>query len=699
MRIPAGLCVFFSFSLLSCQNSSGQEERTPNQLIDESSPYLLQHAYNPVNWHPWKPEVLDKAVQENKLLIISVGYSSCHWCHVMEHESFEDSTVAAVMNEHFLPIKVDREERPDIDNVYMTACQLASGRNCGWPLNAFALPDGRPVWAGTYFPKDQWLEILQYFVDLRTKDPAKLEQFATQITEGIKSVETLPVGELTEGPRTQDLQEITGKVLQRMDRVKGGSKGAPKFPMPNTQQFLLKEYHRSQNPDILASVNTTLTAMARGGIYDHLGGGFARYSTDAEWKVPHFEKMLYDNGQLVSLYAQAYQQTGNPLYRKVVEETLDFISREMTSPEGGFYSSFDADSEGEEGKFYIWEESEIDALLQDEHQALLFKNYYNVSENGNWEESNILYNTQSLEEVAGSMGLELQQAQDRITEARTRLFTARSERILPGLDDKVLTSWNALMLMGYIDAYRALQEPAYLDAALKNANFISELMLHDDFRLNRNYKDGKSVINAFLDDYALTAQAFIALYAVTFDETWLRKAEGLVEYTLRHFSAVDSVFFNFTSALDPPLIVSKQEITDNVIPASNSVMARNLHLLGLYLYNNSYLERSREMLRLVSTDIISGDYPGYYSNWCQLMSDVLNPPYEIAIIGPDYEEKRREIMSHFLPNAIFLGGSTEGTLALLKDKLQEGETYIYVCQNKVCKLPVQEVDRALDLLD
>ncbi len=699
MRLSSGIFIVFSLLLFGCQNSTGQEEHSANLLINESSPYLLQHAYNPVNWHPWKPEVLEKAKQEKKLMIISVGYSSCHWCHVMEHESFEDTTVARLMNANFIPIKVDREERPDVDGVYMTACRLASGSSCGWPLNAVTLPDGRPVWAGTYFPKDRWIEILQYFIDLEQRDPGKLEQFATQITNGIQTMDEVPVAKEAGAFDAQTLDGIATNFLKRMDMKEGGATGAPKFPMPNSHQFLLKYHHKTKEDQALEAVNVSLRKMAMGGIYDQLGGGFARYSTDAVWKVPHFEKMLYDNSQLVSLYAQAYQRTGNELYRNIVAETLAFIEREMTDPAGGFYSSYDADSEGTEGKFYVWEKSEIDSILDDPQQAALFNEYFQVKERGNWEHTNILYYREPLDRIASRKGLNIDQAHTLITGAKQKLFEARKSRIFPGLDDKVLTSWNALMLKGYIDAYRAFGEEKYLQVALKNAQFVSEVMMDENFRLNRNYKNGKSVINAFLDDYALTAQAFIALYGVTFDEQWLKKAEGLAAYAIQHFSDEETGFFNYTSSLDPPLIVRKMEITDNAIPSSNSTMARVLHTLGLYLYNNEYLDRSKQMLQRVIGEIAENEYPNYYSNWCQLLLDLVETPYEIAIVGPDAEKKRKEMMAHFIPNAIFLGGENEGSLELLKDKLQERETYIYVCRDKICKLPVKEVGRALDLLD
>ena len=690
--------------LLSCKspNSSAQqssEHKYTNHLVNQSSPYLLQHAHNPVDWYPWGEEALKKAEEEDKMILISVGYAACHWCHVMEEESFEDTTVARIMNEHFVSIKVDREERPDIDDIYMTACQMATGKSCGWPLNAFALPNGQPVWAGTYFPKKNWMEILEYFIDLKKNEPQKQEEYASQLTERIQENERI---EFTPGDKSftrEELDQIADTFLSNIDFKKGGRNGSPKFPMPNNYEFLLNYYHLSGNEKALKAVNVTLENIAMGGIYDHLGGGFARYSVDADWKVPHFEKMLYDNAQLVSLYSKAYQLTKNPLYKKIVLETLDFVKWEFTSEEGGFYSSYDADSEGEEGKFYVWDKSEIESILGDEQVSKIFSDYYEVKENGNWEDNNILYRKKSSEDIAQKYKISVERLEDIIENAKTKLWEARKKRIPPGLDDKVLTSWNALMLKGYTDAYRTFGTPEYLDAALKNAAFLEENMLQKDHRLNRNYKDGKSVINGFLDDYALLLNAYVALYEVTFDESWLFKAEKIANYAIIHFYNIKSAMFNYTSKIDPPLIARKMEIADNVIPSSNSAMARALFHLGTYLDNADFLEKARQMMHNMKATLLESPQPNFYSNWCMLFQDMVRPPYEVAIIGEDYEAFRKNMMENFLPNALFLGGKEEGKLKLLENKKQEGETMIYVCQNKVCKLPVNEVEKALALME
>lgn len=687
-------------ALAACKTTTtdGQYAYT-NELIHESSPYLLLHAHNPVNWYPWSEKALKKAKDENKMLIISIGYSSCHWCHVMEKESFSDSTVAALMNEHFVAIKVDREERPDVDDIYMTACQLASQGGCGWPLNAFALPDGRPVWAGTYFPKKNWMEVLEYFKNEWQNDPQKVTQYASDLTAGIGNSNQVPGASASEAFDKSFTSGVADALLQKMDFRWGGRQGAPKFPMPANYEFLLEYNHYNKNEKALEAVTTTLDQMAKGGIYDQLGGGFARYATDERWQIPHFEKMLYDNGQLVSLYAHAFQVTGKQTYKNVAAQTIEFVKRELTSPDGGFYSSLDAQSEGEEGKFYVWTKAEIDQVLNDPAAASLFCDFYEVTEKGNWEEGkNILNIRKEMAAVAKTHNLSEEEAASVLAKAKEKLFDARSKRIRPRLDDKILTSWNALMLKGLVDAWRAFGDKEYLDMALKNGNFLRKNMVQQDKRLNRNFKDGKSTINAFLDDYALTASAFTALYEVTFDEQWLQLAKELTQYALDHFTDDETGYFFYTSDLDPPLVTRKMELTDNVIPGSNSLMTHNLLILGDYFYNQEWMGKARGLMSAMAGQIQSSKSPDYYSLWCQVYIDCQRMPYEVAIVGPEAAKKRDALLHNYMPNAMLLGGTTEGTLELLKDKLQEGATFIYVCQNKVCKLPVEDVDKALELM-
>ncbi|MDH3648264.1 MAG: thioredoxin domain-containing protein, partial [Saprospiraceae bacterium] len=460
-----------------------------NQLIHENSPYLLQHAHNPVNWYPWGKEALEKAKRENKIMLISIGYAACHWCHVMEHESFEDSTVAKLMNDHFVNIKVDREERPDIDDVYMTACQLISQRGCGWPLNAFALPDGRPVWAGTYFPKEQWMNVLNQFQKMWTDEPSKLDEYAAQLTQGIQQQEQILIG-APQQLQEEDMQAMADNMIKNVDPKYGGREGAPKFPMPANYFYLLNYHIMTGDPKALEAVEVTLDQMAWGGIYDQLGGGFARYSVDALWLVPHFEKMLYDNGQLLNLYSAAFQVTHKQLYKDVIYQMVEWLDREMTDSAGGFYSSLDADSEGEEGKFYVWTTSDVEAILS-EKESRSIQAYYNFQDKGNWEHGkNILHRKKSDEEVAQDLEISVDELGSNLRNAHKKLFEARAARVRPGLDDKVLTSWNGLILKGLVQAYKATQDDSFLERALRNGLFIRKHMLKTDYRMDRNYKDG-----------------------------------------------------------------------------------------------------------------------------------------------------------------------------------------------------------------
>jgi uncharacterized protein YyaL (SSP411 family) len=689
--------------LLILNTSCGQKEEISedenkyshtNELIHESSPYLLQHAHNPVNWYPWGEKALKKAKDENKMLIISVGYSACHWCHVMEHESFEDTVVAKLMNENFVCIKVDREERPDVDQIYMGAAQLITGRG-GWPLNVLALSDGKPFYAGTYFGKEDWMKILQYFTEIHASNPSLLRAEAEKITNGIHSIENVLRNENEVVFSLRDLDKSFDAMKTSVDFSKGGGVNAPKFPMPSTWEYLLHYSHIGKNQEALRAVEVTLNNMAFGGIYDHLGGGFARYSTDVDWHVPHFEKMLYDNAQLVSLYTHAWQSTKNPLYRKVVMETLQFIGREMTSDEGGFYSSLDADSEGEEGKFYIWKKKDIDKILGE--QAALFNTYYNITSIGNWEHGqNILFRKQSDKKIAKRFKLTVDELTQKISYSKKTLLKERDQRVRPGLDDKILTSWNALMLTGYAKAYRVFGDEEYLRSAEKNANFLLKNAVRKDGSIWRNHKDGRSSINGFLDDYAFVISGFIELYQATFDEKWLHRAKDITNYTLDHFYDPLSGMFFYSHNEHSNLIARKMEVSDNVIPASNSEMAKNLFILGHYFYDESYVTKARQMLVNVLENLHTNIY--YYSNWASLEAQFINNPFEIAIVGKEYRTVLHSFNQHYLPDVLFLGGKSEGSLELLQHKLVKGQTTIYVCKDKACQLPVTQVHEALEQL-
>jgi len=687
--------------ILLCIQCKGQREKRnisekegANRLINSSSPYLLQHAYNPVDWYPWSDEAFERAKSENKLVLISIGYAACHWCHVMEHESFEDSAVAALMNAQYVSIKVDREERPDVDDIYMTACQLISKDACGWPLNVITLPDQRPIFAGTYFPKDQWTTILQRVQQIYTDSPQKAEDLATRITHKIQSLQAVTPAKGNAAFSLDELEQLGSSLASTMDMKKGGRKGSPKFPMPGNLTFLLHHDHFFPQTKSGEATDITLNAIAHGGIYDHLGGGFARYATDEDWQVPHFEKMLYDNGQLVSVYADAYKKTGNLRYKSVIEETLEFVHNELTSPEGGFYSSLDADSEGEEGKYYVWDKQEIDQVLGEDSNW--FCELYQVTEDGNWEDTNIFYLTKSVSQFAADKGIAEKDMYEKLEEAKTKLLSRRSQRVRPGLDDKQITAWNALMLKGYVDAYSSLQDTSYRDRALKNARHLLDHCMEPSGKLYRIYKDGEVSVDGFLDDYAALAQALIGLYEITFDEIWLQQAAVLVNYVLEHFSDEQTQMFFYTSDQDNPLLTRIRKTDDNVIPSSNSTMAHVLYILGTYLYETSWKDRAENMLARMKGELVNS--PGFYANWARLALKIANPMLEVAIVGLESVQYRDQLARHYFPNVLYLGGEEEGELELLENKYIEGQTTIYVCQNKTCKLPVTTVEEAMTLI-
>lgn len=696
------LCVLIEIDMSIDISSSPQGEEDhkqakhypyTNELIHSSSPYLLQHAHNPVNWYPWGEKALKKAAKENKLLIISVGYSACHWCHVMERQSYSDTSVADYMNTHFVSVKVDREERPDIDQIYMNACQLING-NGGWPLNAFALPDGKPFFAVTYLPQDRWLELLRQLVKLNTEEPNKVREQAEKLTQGIQGD---PLVRQPVDTAKEELQAIYNNLFSNVqtsvDLVNGGFGSAPKFPMPNAWEMLLQIYYLNGNRKALDAVNLTLHKMASGGIYDQLGGGFARYSVDQRWHIPHFEKMLYDNAQLISLYAKAYKITHDELYREVIKQTLSFIQREMTSSEGGFYSSINADSEGKEGKFYVWSKKEVDILLN-EKDAAIINSYYGITNRGNWEEdNNILYNSGHDADVARQFHLKEKELHAVLNQAKSILFRERRKRIPPSLDDKILVSWNALMIIAYLDAYHAWGNQDYLESALKCAGFIKSQMVQKDGSILRNYLEGKSDITGMLDDYAFFSSACIALYQSTFDIQWLTLAKELIGYTLNHFYDPKSGMFYYTSDKSSSLIARNQEMEDNVMPSSNSVMANDLYELGIYFDVESYKNLSKTMLNGVLKAIPAS--PVYFSNWAQLLGKISYPVREIAIVGKKAKQTNDELRRHYLPDALFMGGEEEN-LPLLKNKITGEQTTIYVCDNNICKQPVTDVKIALE---
>ncbi|MEM0517823.1 thioredoxin domain-containing protein [Aequorivita sp. MCCC 1A16923] len=671
-----------------------------NDLITESSPYLLQHAHNPVNWKPYNEAALQQAKKEKKLVIISIGYAACHWCHVMEHESFEDSTVAAVMNKNFISIKVDREERPDVDQTYINAVQLMTG-SAGWPLNVVTLPDGRPVWGGTYFRKNDWINALEQIQEVYSSEPEKLIAYANRLEEGIKSMDLINLN--TEDISFKDFptEKIVAAWARKFDTENGGFSGAPKFMMPNNLQFLLRKAVVENDTELLKFVTLTLDKMAYGGLYDQIGGGFSRYSTDEKWHVPHFEKMLYDNAQLVSLYSNAFLITKNPLYKEVVEETLNFIATDLTNEEGGFYSSLDADSLDENGKleegaFYIFTLEELQELLQDDFN--IFKEYFNINSYGKWENNHyVLIRKKTDAEIEKEFNLTTETLRQKKEGWKKTLLTYRNKRDKPRLDDKTLTSWNALMLKGYADAYKAFGTRKYLDAAVKNATFIANKQLQKNGALFHNYKNEKSSINGFLEDYAFTIEAFIDLYQITLDEKWLLLSKKMTEYTINNFFDSEKHMFYFTSKKDPAIVSRNFEYRDNVIPASNSVMAKNLFLLSKYFEETGYAEISHQMLKNVSGEI--EQYPSGFSNWLDLLLNFKNSFYEVVVVGADAPKIVTELNTNYLPNCIIAGTKTEKNNPLFTNRFVSGETLIYVCENNTCKLPVTESKIAIELIN
>ncbi|RYU74073.1 thioredoxin domain-containing protein [Hymenobacter persicinus] len=666
-----------------------------NRLSRESSPYLLQHAHNPVDWYPWGPEALERAQKEQKPILVSIGYAACHWCHVMERESFENARIAEVMNRHFVCIKVDREERPDVDQVYMDALH-AMGVQGGWPLNVFLTAEAKPFYGGTYFAPRSWTQLLESIGEAyQNQNRRELDQSAEQFTQALRTSELEKYGRLVEGSVAagKQLETLLHNLSQKFDSELGGTNRAPKFPMPSIWRFLLRAHAAAGRPDLLGQTELTLQQMAWGGLYDQAGGGFARYSTDAEWLAPHFEKMLYDNGQLVSLYAEAYQVTQNELFREVVYETVAFVERELLSPEGGFYSSLDADSEGEEGKFYVFTKDELRDLLGDEEA--LFSDYYNCTALGNWEHGrNILHRRTSDADWARRHELQPGVVAGLVQDWKARILTARSQRVRPGLDDKILTGWNALMLSGLVDAYRAFGDAHFLTLARRNAEFL-QTKLRQGPRLRRNYKAGRATIDAFLEDYALVIQAYIGLYEVTFDAQWLREADTLTEYVLTNFTDPAEPLFFYTDQAGEALIARKKELFDNVIPASNSVMAHNLHRLGLLLDQPRYQELAAAMLGRVRD--LAVQEPQHLTNWAALYLSLRQPTAEIAVVGPEAETLRHELSRHFLPNAVLAGApAPTDALPLLRQRpAQNGRTTLYVCFNHTCQQPVLTVAEAL----
>ncbi len=667
-----------------------------NRLSQETSPYLLQHANNPVDWYPWGPLALEKAKAENKPILVSIGYSACHWCHVMERESFEHDNVAEIMNAYFVCIKVDREERPDVDAVYMDSLQ-AMGTRGGWPLNVFLLPDTKPFYGVTYLPPQNWVQLLKSVNNAFINHYDELAKSADGFVENMVQSDIKKYG-LTPAAAayTVDaLDEMFEKLKQNFDTLKGGMDRAPKFPMPSIYKFLLRYFDITQNPEALAQIELSLNRIALGGIYDHVGGGWARYSVDDEWFIPHFEKMLYDNAQLLSVFSEAFALTDNTLYAERIYQTVAWLKNEMSSPDGGFYSALDADSEGVEGKFYIWTKNELEQILGADFNW--FSKLYNISQHGNWEHGyNHLHLTNFAPETAKAAGVYSEDFEDKYQHALDKLAAARASKIRPGLDDKILASWNGLLIKGLTTAYQATGEESIREMAVKTGRFILKKMTENG-KLWHSYKNGKASITAFLEDYASVIEAYLGLYQITFDAEWLTGATSLCDYTIANFYDESEGFFFFTDTEGETLIARKKELFDNVIPASNSMMAQNLYTLGKMLDRSDYQELSDQMLSKM-TKILLADVQ-WVTNWAALYCQRVTPTAEIVIVGENADEIRKDFDRFFVPNKIIAGTTSQSTLPLLENRTPlNGQTAIYVCYDKTCQLPVTSVKEALEQL-
>ena len=678
-------------------------ERRPNRLIHETSPYLLQHAHNPVDWYPWGEEALERARREGKPLLVSIGYAACHWCHVMERESFEDPATAAIMNEHFVCVKVDREERPDLDAIYMDAVQAMTGGG-GWPLTAFCTPDGKPFYAGTYFPPEDRHGLPAFRKVLLAIAEAWRERRDEVLAQGervLRAVERAtrvgtPDAELAEGV----LREAFEQLRRAFDRRGGGFGGAPKFPQPMTLGFVLRCHLRGM-PGALEMLTLTLDRMAAGGIFDQVGGGFHRYAVDASWHVPHFEKMLYDNAQLARLYARAWQVTGEASYRRVAERTLDFLLRELRGPEGGFWSSLDADSEGEEGRFYVWPYEELvevagggDRGLGEAVAACL-----GAAPGGNWEGVNVLWRPVPTQAVAAELGREPGELEAAVEAALARLSARREERVRPGVDDKVLAGWNGLAISALAEAGRAFGEPRYVEAALGAAGFVLAELRGADGRLRRAWREGRRSGPAFADDHALLAEACLALYETTFELRWFEEARRLADELLRLFHDEEAGGFFQTGADHERLVVRPKELLEGAVPSGNSAAADVLLRVALLTGEERYERAALGALRLVREGMVRA--PTAFGHALQALDLWVGPAHEVAIVGDPAAADTRALVEEvtvrrFLPNRVLAVAAPDDEVARRAIPLLEGRVPVdgrataYVCRRFVCELPVTE---------
>ena len=679
-----------------------------NKLADETSPYLLQHAHNPVNWFPWGDEALALAKQEDKPILVSIGYSACHWCHVMERESFENEETAAIMNAHFVNIKIDREERPDIDHIYMDAVQAMTGSG-GWPLNVFLMPDGRPFFGGTYFPPVQaynrtsWpqtlLAVKQAFVEKRSE----IESQAENLTHHIKS--TNEFGSITTNQSIsstkESLSQLAENALKQGDPNWGGFGRAPKFPQTFTITFLLRHYYFTNDERCLNQALLSLDKMIYGGIYDQLKGGFARYSTDEKWLAPHFEKMLYDNALLIGVLSEAYQITKNELYATTILQTVEWLQSEMLSEEGGFLSALDADSEGVEGKFYTWSKTEIDEILGQDSN--LYCRFYDISEEGNWEHTNILWVTKPIKDFVHDMSIEMQVDENELEPSFTqlldrsnqKLLNVRNSRVRPGTDDKILLSWNALMITSLCKAYAALNNEVFKNLAMKNMQFLEENCKNNTGSgWLHTYKNGTAKVDGFLEDYAYLVQAYIHLQEITGQSDYLLKAKELTQYIIQNFKDEEEPFFFFTHKNQGDVIVRKKEVYDGATPSGNSIMALNLLYLAKIFDESSWFSIAENMIIKLEHQIIK--HPTSFGVWANSLQWLIEPVNEIAIIGNNAFSSLKDVINAYIPNKVLQTASKpDSNFPLLSQKIESATMHIYLCRNYSCLQPFSKVNELL----
>ncbi|MBX3242715.1 MAG: thioredoxin domain-containing protein [Chitinophagaceae bacterium] len=671
-----------------------------NHLVHETSPYLLQHAHNPVQWYPWGETALQKAIAEDKPILVSIGYAACHWCHVMERESFEDEDTAAFMNKHFINIKIDREERPDLDHIYMNAVQTLTGSG-GWPLNVFLTPGKMPFYGGTYFPpkpmynRPSWQQVLMGVAEAFHERRDKLEESAQKLTSQLTESANFGLSGSEQSRATREtLDTVFNNIMQSADTRYGGFGNAPKFPQPFVIQYLLKYHYYTGNTDALKQALLSLDKMIDGGIYDQLGGGFARYSTDGEWLVPHFEKMLYDNALLLQVLCDAWKITQDELYKDTIAHTFSFVQREMMSPEGGFYSALDADSEGVEGKYYIWSKKEIEAVLGED--AALFCRFYDVTEQGNWEHHNILNVRKPVAEFAGEAAMCKEALKDILEKNKNRLLAERNKRTRPLLDDKILLGWNAMMNTAYSRAFAATGEEMYRKTAERNMQFIFSAFFAGG-AWKHGYKDGVASNPAFLDDYACLIEALIRLQEITGNQQYLLQAKDLTEITLANFYDEVTGLFYYTHKGQKDVILRSKEIYDGATPSGNSTMALNLRYLSLIFDNNEWLLISEKMAGAVVQ--ITSRYPTSFGKWACILTGIVHGQNEIAVVGSRYREILADILAKYLPDSVLQSsGDNNSFFPLLKNRLTDGKTNIYLCRGYSCKKPVTSALQLFELM-